>query len=163
MGLSELFGWSRRTPQPAGQDLEAEDRSEDTEAWKRWALRGGLFLALVALTVAAFPRGDFYEYTVEVGDTWRQSTLTAPFNFPVYLDQERVQARRDTVRKTRPRTFEKCRTHHESWHKTVIPWVASWIGFWGPTRAIGIISSRASERPRVKTPWTTSVAAETHR
>jgi len=109
MGLLETLGWSRRKPQPVGHDLETGDRSDDSPAWKRWALRGGLFLALVALTVAAFPRGDFYEYTVEVGDTWRQSTLTAPFNFPVYLDQDRVEARRDTVRQNTPPYFREAR------------------------------------------------------
>ena len=105
MGLLETLGWSRRKPQPVGHDLETGDRSDAAPAWKRWGLRGGLFLLLVVVTVAAFPRGDFYEYTVEVGDTWRQSTLTAPFNFPVYLDQERVSARRDTVRKNTPPYF----------------------------------------------------------
>ena len=107
MGLLELLGWSQRTPQPVGHDLETGDEPDDTVAWKQWLLRGGLFLGLVALTVAAFPRGDFYEYTVEVGDTWRQSNLSAPFNFPVYLDQERVEARRDTVRENTPPYFQE--------------------------------------------------------
>lgn len=107
MGLLEILGWSRRKPRPVGNDLETGDRSEEKPAWQRWLLRGGLFLVLVVLTVAAFPRGDFYEYTVEVGDTWRQSTLTAPFNFPVYLNQERVEARRDTVRENTPPYFRQ--------------------------------------------------------
>ncbi len=105
MGLLETLGLKRRTPPPVGDDLERGDRADEESAWQRWLLRGGLFLGLVVLTVAAFPRGDFYEYTVEVGDTWRQSTLTAPFNFPVYLNAERVQARRDTVRKNTPPYF----------------------------------------------------------
>ncbi|MFB6278271.1 MAG: HD family phosphohydrolase [Salinibacter sp.] len=105
MGLLEMFGWRRPTAQPVGRTLESEDESEDETEWRKWLVRGGLFVVLVALTVAAFPRGDFYEYTVEVGDTWRQSTLTAPFNFPVYLDEERVEAKRDTVRKQTPAYF----------------------------------------------------------
>jgi len=107
MGLLETLGWSRRRPEPVGHELEMDDGSEEDGGWGKWLLRGGLFLALVALTVAAFPRGDFYEYTVEVGDTWRQSTLTAPFNFPVYLNEERVEARRDTVRKNTPPYFRE--------------------------------------------------------
>ena len=107
MGLLESLGWSRRKAQPVGQDLELGQTTEEETAWRRWLLRGGLFLGLVVLTVAAFPRGDFYEYTVEVGDTWRQSTLTAPFNFPVYLNEERVRAKRDTVRKNTPPYFRE--------------------------------------------------------
>ena len=106
MGLLEILGWTRRKPQPMGQNLETGNRDDDEVSWKKWLLRGGLFLALVALTVAAFPRGDFYEYTVEVGDTWQQSTLAAPFNFPVYLNEQRVQAKRDTVRKNTPPYFQ---------------------------------------------------------
>jgi putative nucleotidyltransferase with HDIG domain len=102
MGFLEMFGWRRPTAQPVGHTLESEDKTK----WRKWLVRGGLFVALVALTVAAFPRGDFYEYTVEVGDTWRQSTLSAPFNFPVYLDEERVDAKRDTVRRQTPAYFQ---------------------------------------------------------
>ena len=106
MGLFEILGWKRRTPPPpVGEDLERGTRTEDALPWQRGLLRGGLFLGLVLLTVAAFPRGAFYEYPVEVGDTWRQSTLTAPFNFPTYLDEDRGQARRDTVRKHTPPYF----------------------------------------------------------
>ncbi len=107
MGLLEILGWKPRTPPPVGDDLERGNRSEEEPAWQRWLLRGGLFIGLVILTVAAFPRGDFYEHTVEVGDTWRQGTLTAPFNFPVYLNESRVQARRDTVRKNTPPYFQE--------------------------------------------------------
>ncbi|PSQ74049.1 MAG: metal-dependent phosphohydrolase [Bacteroidetes bacterium QH_9_64_21] len=106
MGLFEMLGWRRPTAQPMGHTLESEDESEDETEWRKWLVRGGLFVVLVALTVAAFPRGDFYEYTVEVGDTWRQSTLTAPFNYPVYFDEERVEAKRDTVRKQTPAFFQ---------------------------------------------------------
>ena len=101
-----MLGWRRPTAQPVGHTLESEDESEDETEWRKWLVRGGLFVVLVALTVAAFPRGDFYEYTVEVGDTWRQSTLTAPFNYPVYFDEERVEAKRDTVRKQTPAFFQ---------------------------------------------------------
>ena len=100
-----MFGWSR-SAQPVGHTLESGDSSEAEPPWRKWLVRGSLFVVLVVLTVAAFPRGDFYEYTVEVGDTWRQATLTAPFNFPVYLEEERVQARRDTVRKQTPAYFQ---------------------------------------------------------
>jgi len=107
MGLLDILGWSRRKPRPVGNDLERDDGSEEQGGWQRWLLRGGLFLGLAIITVAAFPRGDFYEHTVEVGDVWRESTLTAPFDFPVYLNQQRVEERRDTVRKNTPPYFQE--------------------------------------------------------
>jgi putative nucleotidyltransferase with HDIG domain len=83
-----------------GHDLETGGRDDEEESRLRhWLIRGGLFLGLVVLTVAAFPRGEVYEYAVQVGDTWQQATLEAPFDFPIYIEQERVEARRDTVRK----------------------------------------------------------------
>ena len=108
MGLLEKLGWSRRAPQPVGQELETSGRSnEETSDWTYWALRGGLLLILIGITAAAFPRGEVYEYTVQVGDTWRQSTLEAPFDFPVYVDQAQVKARRDTVRQNTPPYFRE--------------------------------------------------------
>ena len=100
MGLFDWLGWGRTTPRPVGHDLETGGRDEDEDSHLRhWLIRAGLFLGLVIVTVAAFPRGEVYEYAVQVGDTWQQATLEAPFDFPIYIDQDRVDARRDTVRK----------------------------------------------------------------
>jgi putative nucleotidyltransferase with HDIG domain len=109
MGLLEQLGWSRRTAQPVGHELERSGHSEkdDRSQWQYWLLRVGLPLLLIVITAAAFPRGEVYEYTVQVGDTWRQATLEAPFDFPIYIDQEQVRAKRDTVRKTTPPYFNE--------------------------------------------------------
>lgn len=109
MGLFDQLGWSRRTAQPVGHELERSGRSEENDAsqWQYWLLRVGLPLLLIIITAAAFPRGEVYEYTVQVGDTWRQATLEAPFDFPIYVDQEQVQAKRDTVRKNTPPYFNE--------------------------------------------------------
>ncbi|MFB6248603.1 MAG: HD family phosphohydrolase [Salinibacter sp.] len=108
MGLLEQLGWSRPAAQPVGHELEKSGRStDDTSDWRYWALRAGLLLILIGVTAAAFPRGEVYEYTVQVGDTWRQSTLEAPFDFPVYIDQAQVEARRDTVRRNTPPYFRE--------------------------------------------------------
>ena len=107
MGVLEKLGWDRQSAQPVGDELETSGRSDETPKWRIWALRGGIFLFLVAITAVAFPRDQVYEYTVQVGDTWRQSTLSAPFEFPVYLDQDRVEAKRDTVRKNTPPYFRE--------------------------------------------------------
>jgi putative nucleotidyltransferase with HDIG domain len=91
-----------------GHELETSGRTEEEEPqWQMWLLRGGLLLILVGITIAAFPRGEVYEYTVQVGDTWRQSTLEAPYDFPIYIDQERVEAKRDTVRENTPPYFRE--------------------------------------------------------
>jgi len=106
MGIFEKLGWSRRSAKPVGHELETTGRpGDETSPVQLWLLRGGLLLFLIGITVAAFPRGEVYEYTVQVGDTWRQTTLNAPFDFPVYVDQERVNAKRDTVRKNTPPYF----------------------------------------------------------
>jgi len=108
MGLLEQLGLSRSAPQPVGHELETSGRSEEEGSpWGRWGIRIGLFLALVFTTVMAFPRGEVYEYTVQEGDTWRQPTLVAPFDFPIYVDQAEVQARRDTVRQSTPPYFRE--------------------------------------------------------
>ncbi|PSQ95772.1 MAG: metal-dependent phosphohydrolase [Bacteroidetes bacterium SW_9_63_38] len=109
MGFFEQLGWSRRTAQPVGHELERSGRSEadDSSTWQYWLLRVGLPLLLIIITALAFPRGEVYEYTVQVGDTWRQATLEAPFDFPIYIDQAQVQAKRDTVRKTTPPYFNE--------------------------------------------------------
>jgi len=109
MGLLDQLGWSRRTAQPVGHELETSGRSDedDTSRWQYWLLRGGLALFLIAMTAVAFPRGEVYEYTVQVGDTWRRATLEAPFDFPVYVDQEQVQKKRDTVRRNTPPYFRE--------------------------------------------------------
>jgi putative nucleotidyltransferase with HDIG domain len=100
MGLFDWLGWGRTAPRPVGHDLETGGRDDDEDSRLRhWLIRAGLFLGLVVLTVAAFPRGEVYEYAVQVGDTWQQATLEASFDFPIYIDQDRVEARRDTVRK----------------------------------------------------------------
>ena len=107
MGFFEKLGWSRRSARPVGHELETSGRTDDDSKWQMWLLRGGLLTLLVAITVVAFPRGEVYEYTVQVGDNWQQSTLNAPFNFPIYIDQARVEAKRDTVRKNTPPYFRE--------------------------------------------------------
>ncbi len=100
MGLFDWLSWERSTPRPVGHELETGGHDDDEDSRLRhWLVRAGLFLGLVVLTVAAFPRGEVYEYAVQVGDTWQQATLEAPFDFPIYIDQDQVQARRDTVRR----------------------------------------------------------------
>ena len=63
-------------------------------------------LALVGLTLAAFPEGERYRYAFEVGDEWRQETLIAPFDFAILKDQETVARERREIRAQTPPLFE---------------------------------------------------------
>jgi len=108
MDLWEKFGWSQRQARPVGHELETGGRSdESTSSRNQTLIKAGLLLALVAMTVAAFPKGKVYEYTVQVGDIWRQPTLVAQFNFPIYKDGERVQQERQEARRSTPPYFEE--------------------------------------------------------
>ena len=107
----ERLGLRPKGATPVGTDLESGKRNvpEDTY-WRDVTVRSVLFLVLVAATLAAFPRGEVFEYTVQVGDTWRQPTLVAPFNFPIYKDADRVEREREQARRTTPPYFEEVLT-----------------------------------------------------
>ncbi len=109
MNLFEKFGWSKQQARPVGDQLETGRSEQDTAAARRTniLLKLGLFVGLVAITLAAFPRGGMYEYTVKVGDVWRQPTLVAPFNFPVYKDPDTVERQRQRARKETPPYFRE--------------------------------------------------------
>jgi putative nucleotidyltransferase with HDIG domain len=105
MGLLDMLGLKKKGPRPVGQDLESGRDDVAKRARTKWLLRAGLFVVLLVATVGAFPRGEVFEYTVQVGDTWRQPTLVAPFNFPVYKDPETVQQERAAARARTPAFF----------------------------------------------------------
>ena len=106
MGLLDTLGLRKKKARPVGQDLESGRSDAGAKARNDLLLRIGLFVALLVATVAAFPRGEVYEYTVQVGDTWRQPTLVAPFNFPVYKNPASVAVEREKARGETPPFFE---------------------------------------------------------
>jgi len=109
MRILETLGWKPRKARPVGHGLETSGRSGDAPEGYRGLVRVGLFLALCIVTVLAFPRGEIYEYAVQVGDTWRQPTLEAPFNFPIIKDEDRVRQERAEARANTPPYFEEMR------------------------------------------------------
>ena len=108
MNILEQLGWRQRKPRPVGRGLGSSAHSNEGSSWQ-WSasLKAGVFLALVGLTLAAFPHGEVYEYTVQVGDTWRQPTLEAPFNVPIYKDPDVLATERERARRQTPPYFEK--------------------------------------------------------
>ena len=106
MGLLDIFRPSRKKARPVGQKLEKGRPSDQTRsgARNRW-VKAGIFLVLVLLTLAAFPRGNYYRYSVQVGDEWRGETLVAPLDFPIYKSAEDMEAERQSIRYRTPPFF----------------------------------------------------------
>ncbi len=90
-----------------GQQLERGRRGEGASASRRWLTKAGIFVGLVLITLLAFPRGEVYEYTMQVGDVWLQQALVAPFDFPVYKDRGELEAERRAVRQSTPPYFRE--------------------------------------------------------
>src|SRR5690606_25387805 len=105
MGLLEKIGLARKKPRPVGQMLEKGRESPSRLKRTRRAFKASIFLILVAVTVAAFPRGEVYQYTVQVGDEWRWEDLRAPFSFSIYKTEEELAEQRAEIRRRVPPYF----------------------------------------------------------
>ncbi|MEX1054486.1 MAG: metal-dependent phosphohydrolase, partial [Rhodothermales bacterium] len=88
--MFEKIGLARKKPRPVGQTLEKGRESSRRTTHANWTFKVGILLALVLITLAAFPRSDVYQYTVQVGNEWRQETLIAPFDYPIYKSPEEL-------------------------------------------------------------------------
>ncbi len=105
MTLLDRLGIGRPKARPVGRNLE---KGRDTGGASRpgHVLRKvGIFVGLALITLAAFPRGEMYQYAVQVGDEWRQETLTAPIDFPIYKPDDVLQEEREAVRFNTPPYF----------------------------------------------------------
>lgn len=98
MGLLEKIGLAKKKPRPVGQKLEKGRESPVRVKRTRRAFKTGIFLILVAVTLAAFPRGEIYQYTVQVGDEWRTEDLRAPISFSIYKTEDELAAQRAEIR-----------------------------------------------------------------
>lgn len=105
MDVLEKLGLSQKRVRPVGQQLEHGRPGEEPSRNRHWLVKAGLFVALLVITVLAFPREDIYEYTIQVGETWRQQTLVAPFNYPIYKDPATLEEERRRVREETPPFF----------------------------------------------------------
>lgn len=102
------FRWGgRRRLRPVGQTLE-RGRKEGDDSWRtRSDVKAFIILALFGITFAAFPRGEVYEYAVQVGDTWLQPDLFAPFDFAIYKPDSTLARERREVRLTTPPFYQE--------------------------------------------------------
>ncbi len=107
------MGWiknvfrSRPRIRPVGERLERGRTTDPRLQQRNNIVKGSIFIGLVVLTYLAFPRGDFYHYTLAEGDFWRQETLIAPFDFAIAKDPEVIESERRNVRFTTPPYFEE--------------------------------------------------------
>ena len=105
MNRLRFAGFWKRKPRPVGTRLEKGlDSASDPER-PRWLYAGGVLLALVLLTLAAFPRSNIYQYTVEIGDEWHAEALVAKFDFSIYKLEEELEAERRALRENTPPYF----------------------------------------------------------
>jgi cyclic-di-AMP phosphodiesterase PgpH len=105
MSLFEKLGLRGKKARPVGGRLES-GRAESRPVLKSPGLQKVLVLTtLVIVTLVAFPRGETFHFAVQVGDEWRQETLTAPFDFPIYKSAEEIEAERRAVRYEMPPLF----------------------------------------------------------
>src|SRR5690554_3978909 len=98
MGLLDKLGLARKRARPVGQKLEKGRTSGRGSDRKRQIVKASILLALLALTLAAFPREEVHHYTVQVGDEWRGETLEAPFDFTIYKDPADLAAEEEQIR-----------------------------------------------------------------
>lgn len=58
--------------------------------WKN-ALKVLIFISTIALIVPLFPSANSFNYYFEMGKPWRYELITAPFDFPIYKDEQKLQ------------------------------------------------------------------------
>ncbi len=104
MAFLDFLRLGRKRVRPVGQNLERGLDSEPDRR-KNLALKIGIFGVLVLITVAAFPRGDVYDYSVKVGETWNKETLIADFDFSIRKDEQTFRREREAVRRNTPPYF----------------------------------------------------------
>ena len=92
---------------PVGSSLERGRDDSRQSRNRNIALKAGIFLALTAITVAAFQHGSVYESMLEVGDVWQRETLIAPFDFALYKTPDSLDAERNRVRFTNQPIFHE--------------------------------------------------------
>ncbi len=96
---------SKKQVRPVGQNLE-RGRNVDAHAFRNNMLvKGAIFLVLVVITLAAFPRAERYDYFVQPGEVWRKSDLMAPFDFAIFKSPETIEAEKRQIRFRVPPLF----------------------------------------------------------
>lgn len=72
-------------------------QNESNNKISQWLVRSLLFVIAVVLLAYFFPRQGEKQYIFQEGRPWAYSLLTAPFDIPIYKDEARLQAERDSI------------------------------------------------------------------
>jgi putative nucleotidyltransferase with HDIG domain len=107
MGFTSIFSFRPRKARPVGDRLEKAASDGRSERRRNLAMKIGIFLALLVLSMLAFPRSDLYRYSVSVGDAWTRETVIAPFDFSIFKDPEKLAAERAQVKFETPVVFRE--------------------------------------------------------
>jgi cyclic-di-AMP phosphodiesterase PgpH len=105
MTLFARLGLGRSRARPVGNQLESGREAQVAIHRNPEFQKAAILATLVILTLAAFPRGESYQFTAQIGDEWRQEPLIAPFDFPIYKTTEAIQEERRAVRFEMPPFF----------------------------------------------------------
>ena len=123
MGLFDKIRLGRPKVRPVGQRLEKGRDDGRKQKRKDVAIKVGIFLGLLVITLFAFPRADVYRYAVQIGEEWQDEPLVAPFDFAILKDPETIAREKREVRLTTPPIFEvindaqeKMRANRDSVH-----------------------------------------------
>ncbi|MEO0560046.1 MAG: HDIG domain-containing metalloprotein [Bacteroidota bacterium] len=111
MSFLERFGLSSsrssRSPRRGALRLEGRTSSGDPRLSRRKLLeRIGLLVALTALALVAYPNVSSYDGSGTIGQIWGAEDVVAPFDFPLRLPQEEIEARQDSIRAAEPPVFQ---------------------------------------------------------
>lgn len=72
-------------------------QNNDNNKVSQWLIRAILFIIAVATLTYFFPRQGKTHYSFQEGRPWAYSLLTAPFDIPIYKDEARIKAERDSI------------------------------------------------------------------
>ena len=107
MGLLSMISFRTRKARPVGDSLEKAADDGKSLRRRNLALKVGIFLALLILSMLVFPRSDVYRYNVAVGDAWTLETVVAPFDFSIFKDPDKLAAERAQVKFETPVVFRE--------------------------------------------------------
>ena len=118
MSILSRFGLSSGRPSRTSRRprLRLEGRAGDNDdpvlSRRTLAERVAMLAGLAVLALLAYPNVSIYDGSGEIGEEgeiWGGEDVVAPFDFPIRLPPEEVDAQRDSIRRTEPPVFEEAR------------------------------------------------------